>query len=121
MNSEQTKDITLPKDEYIHVEKDGKQFTYCTLRQKALHTIGFNDSSSRRRRRAYTRNGKRYYRPFRNYFYGNDADLDTLAAAGYMDVYDESDNHREKTYCFNRTGLDWLGHQLNMYIHDEEF
>ena len=41
--------IDLPKEEYIHVEKDGKIITYCTMRQKVLHTIGFNSSFPRRR------------------------------------------------------------------------
>lgn len=40
--------IDLPKEEYIHVEKDGKIITYCTMRQKVLHTIGFNSSFPRR-------------------------------------------------------------------------
>ena len=34
--------MELPKEEYIHVEENECQVTYCTLRQKALHTIGLN-------------------------------------------------------------------------------
>lgn len=113
--------VDLPKEEYIHVEKDGKIFTYCTMRQKALHTIGFNSSFPRRRGRLYTRNGKKYFRSYRNYFYGNDSDLDKLVEAGYMESYQEIDMGREKTYWFNRNGLDWLGEQIGVYIYDEEF
>ena len=32
--------VELPEQEYIHVEENGRMITYCTLRQKALHTIG---------------------------------------------------------------------------------
>lgn len=113
--------IDLPKEEYIHVEKDGRIFTYCTIRQKALHTIGFNSSFPRRRGRLYTRNRKKYFRPYRNYFYGNDSDLDKLVEAGYMESYQEIDMGREKTYWFNRNGLDWLGEQIGVHIYDEEF
>ena len=64
-------------------------------------------SYPRRMGRLYTRNGKRYYRPYRNYFYGNDSDLDKLVEAGYMEYYKEISNGKtEKTYWFNRTGLD---------------
>lgn len=34
--------MELPKEEYIKVEKDGQIYTCCTMRQKALHTIGLN-------------------------------------------------------------------------------
>lgn len=114
--------MELPKEEYIQVEKDGRTITYCTMRQKALHTIGFNSSYPRRMGRLYTRNGKRYFRPYRNYFYGNDSDLDKLVEAGYMEYYKEISNGRtEKTYWFNRTGLDWLGEQIGVFIYDEEY
>lgn len=112
--------MDLPKEEYIHVEKDGKIVTYCTMRQKALHTIGFN--SGHVGRRLYTRHGRRYYKPFRNYFVGKDCDLDELVEAGYMERLAKF-AHGEKvyTYWFNRVGLDWLGEQIGVYIYDEEF
>lgn len=114
--------MELPKEEYIKVEKDGQIYTCCTMRQKALHTIGLNSSYPRIKKRLYTRNGKRYYKPYRNYFYGNDSDLNKLVEAGYMESYQETSNGRkEKTYWFNRTGLDWLGEQLDIYIYDEDF
>lgn len=113
-------EINLPKEEYEHYEKDGKQITVCTMRQKALHTIGLN--SSHVGRRLYTRHGKRYYKPFRNYFSGNDRDLDKLVEAGYMNV-DSREVHGRKdyrSYWFNRKGLDWLGNQLGIHIYDED-
>lgn len=115
------KDMELPKEEYLYVEEDGRKVTYCTMRQKALHTIGLN--SSHTSRRLYTRHGKKYYRPYRNYFYvsRNDKDLDQLVEAGYMERSFEI-VHGEKTYTywFNRNGLDWLGEQLAIVIYDEE-
>lgn len=112
--------IVLPDREYEHYEKDGKRITVCTMRQKVLHTIGLN--SGHIKRRLYTRHGKRYYKPFRNYFSGSDRDLDKLVDAGYMNM-DSREVHGIKdyrTYWFNRKGLDWLGEQLEIYIYDEE-
>lgn len=108
--SEIDEKITLPAEEYIYYEQNGRTITVCTLRQKALHTIGLN--SRHIGRRLYTRHGKRYYKPFRNYFFGKDRDLDTLVSAGYMDYEDER-------YRFNRAGLDWLGEQLGIVIKED--
>ncbi len=49
--------MNLPKEEYIRVEENGHTITYCTLRQKVLHTIGLN--SGHVGRRLYTRHGKK--------------------------------------------------------------
>jgi len=113
-------EMVLPTNEYEHYEKDGKQITVCTMRQKALHTIGLNSFNTGRR--LYTRHGKKYYKPYRNYFCGKDKDLDKLVDAGYMnmdsrEVYGIKDY---RSYWFNRKGLDWLGEQLGIYIYDEE-
>lgn len=117
--SEECQMLNLPDEEYIKIEKNGKLCIYCTMRQKALHTIGYNCSSPRRR--LYTRHGKKYYKPYRNYFTGNDKDLDKLIDAGYMDYSDKVSNGKMvRTYWFNRNGLDWLGEQINVHIYDEE-
>lgn len=108
--------MELPKEEYIYVEENGRKITYCTMRQKALHAIGLN--SSHIGRRLYTRHGKKYYKPYRNYFCGNDKDLDKLVEAGYMICCGEDGESR--TYWFNRAGLDWLGEQIGIVIRDEE-
>ncbi len=112
-------DIKLPENEYEHYENDGKQITVCTLRQKCLHTIGLN--SSHTGRRLYTRHGKKYYKPFRNYFYGKDKELETLVEAGYMEKMEEiSHGQKTVTYWFNRESLDWLGEQIGVYIYCED-
>lgn len=111
--------ITLPDGEYIQVTENGKTITYCTMRQKALHTIGLD--SCHVGRRLYKRYGTQYYKPYRNYFCGNDSDLDRLVKAGYMNSDTEKKSHGEETtYWFNRRGLDWLGKQLDMVIRDED-
>lgn len=111
--------MKLPKEEYIHVNENGRMITYCTMRQKALHTIGFN--SGRVGRRLYTRHGKKYYKPYRNYFCGQDSELDKLVEAGYMDCEDtQAHGEESRTYWFNRCGLDWLGEQTGVKIYDEE-
>lgn len=111
--------MELPKEEYFHVEENGHNVTYCTMRQKALHTIGFN--SCHVWRRLYTRHGKKYYKPYRNYFCGRDKDLDKLVDAGYMDFREyEANDEKDRTYWFNRNGLDWLGEQIGVIIRDEE-
>lgn len=115
--SEESIFIELPKEEYIQVRTNGRQVTVCTLRQKALHTIGLDRNHTGLR--LYTRHGKKYYKPYRNYFSGNDKDLDKLVDAGYMDCVQDSE-FKTKDYRFNRTGLDWLGEQLGIVIYDEE-
>lgn len=112
--------MVLPEHEYIHVDNNGHMITYCTMRQKALHTIGLN--SSHVGRRLYTRHGKKYYKPYRNYFFGTDMDLDKLVEAGYMDCKDRKVSWEEgnyRTYWFNRKGLDWLGEQIGIIIYGQ--
>lgn len=114
--------IEFPKEEYLHYEKDGHMVTVCTMRQKALHVIGFNQM--RNKRRLYTRRGKKYYKPYRNYFdapKGGDRDLEKLAEAGYMDrtITHAGTDQEGVWYKFNRKGLDWLGEQIGVHIYDE--
>lgn len=114
-------EITLPKNEYEHYEKDGRTITVCTLRQICLHTIGLNLNGRSNRGRLYTRNGKKFYKLYRNYFSGNNKELDRLVDSGLMEMSSENvhgiENYR--TYWFNRKGLDWLGDQLGIYIKSE--
>lgn len=82
----------------------------------AKHAIGLDH------RKPYTRHGKRFYRPYRNYFavfFGSPYfELwEMMVSAGYAKV------KKDKDYAFfwlTRRGLDWLGEKLGIYIHDEE-
>lgn len=114
-------EITLPKEEYKHAKKpDGSVVTYCTIRQTVKHVIGLDNC----RKRPYMRHGRKFYRPYRNYFTASkcgDAHLELLSVAGYIDKELEHTKSGDwVTYSFNRKGLDWLGEQLGMYIYDPE-
>lgn len=106
--------IELPKEEYIQSQESGKTVTYCTLRQKVFHIIGLDE------KRPYTRHGKKFYRPFRNSWGGSDKELDRLVDAGLMNAYPSERTGERYWYSFNRKGLDWLGDQIGVKIHDEE-
>lgn len=113
--------IELPKEQYLHYEKDGRMITVCTMRQTALHVVGLD--RQHHHGRLYTRNGKKYYKPYRNYFdapQGGDRDLEALAESGYMDkTITHAGTGREGVwYKFNRKGLDWLGEQIGVHIYD---
>lgn len=114
-------EIALPDNQYEHYEKDGKTITVCTLRQISLHTIGLNLDGRSNRGRLYTRHGKKFYKPYRNYFSGNNKELDKLVDAGLMEMSSENVHGIEdyRTYWFNRKGLDWLGGQLGITIKSE--
>lgn len=116
--------IELPKEEYV--VKDG--ITYTTMRQMVLHCIGMDGYG--RLHRPYTRHGKKFYRPWRNYFSStrNDPVWEPLVAEGLADKRDYTSSYTKNgephtaegtTYWLTRTGLDWLGENLNITIYDE--
>lgn len=83
----------------------------------AKHCIGLDS------KKPYTRHGRKFYRPYRNYFAtgaGNDLDAwETMKQAGYAMVWKENRNNG-RTYFLSRKGLDWLGEQLGICIYNEE-
>lgn len=81
----------------------------------AKHCIGLD------RKKPYTRHGKKFYRPYRNFYAtGSDfEDWETLELAGYANR-DEKNQHGGYTFSLTRAGLDWLGEQLGVHIYDEE-
>lgn len=113
-------EIVLPEKLYTYEEcPDGRVITYCTMRQQVLHCIGMVDSCSHRHK-PYRRHGKTFYRPWRNYFTvaAPDKQWEDLCAFGYAEHGAVGD--RGVMYWMTRAGLDWLGTQLGMTIHDEE-
>ena len=112
--------IELPKEEYTKEVHNSKTYHVCTLRQMVLHTIGLGDY-----RHPYTRHGRKFYRPHRNYFTtnGKSAAFRPLVEAGYMT---ERDMPRGMggtdcyIYILTRAGLDWFGEQIGVTIHNEE-
>lgn len=112
--------LKLPDELYIQEAlPDGRTISRCTMRQEVLHCIGMVDSGSQRHR-PYRRHGRTFYRPWRNYFSTNEPDLkwNSLCIAGYADHGTATD--RGVTYWITRKGLDWVGSQLGIVIHDEE-
>ncbi|MEA4934249.1 MAG: hypothetical protein VB071_11840, partial [Lawsonibacter sp.] len=98
--------------------------TCCTMRQNVLHAIGMVDSGSSRHK-PYRRHGKVFYRPWRNYFCTSaDSKMwNQLCEAGYADhgeIHDHDGRNQSTTFWITRKGLDWIGEQLGMTIHDEE-
>lgn len=83
--------------------------------EKAKHCIGLD------KKKPYTRHGKKFYKPYRNYYAtGKDHDdWDTMVDAGYAKESVQN-SHGGNTYLLTRSGLDWLGEKLGIQIWDEE-
>lgn len=82
--------------------------------EAAKHCIGLD------RKKPYVRHGKRFYRPYRNYFAtGSEHKIwDDLTESGYAERW-ERNRHGGYTYTLTRKGLDWLGGELGIKIWDE--
>jgi DNA-binding PadR family transcriptional regulator len=70
--------------------------------------------------KAYTRHGKRYYKPYRNYFDTAEETADypcweRLTKAG---LAEKKENARGITYKVTRRGMDWLGQHDGICIYD---
>lgn len=105
--------INLPQNDYLTIEKDGRTYCCCTLRQKVRHTIGLDYAT---RRTLYKRNGKMYFKPTRNYFNGKDEELEKLVDADYTSSRRCGAAKESTTYYFTNKGLDWLEEQLHITI-----
>lgn len=83
--------------------------------EKASHCIGMGN------RKAYIRHGKKFYRPYRNYYSTGapDEEWDIMVSAGYA-KHGEQNSHGGYTYWLTREGMDWLGKELGIHIWDEE-
>ena len=84
----------------------------------ASHAIGLGN------RKPYTRHGRKFYRPYRNYFATNPGDLtwiemERIGYAKHGEVLDRG-NYQITSFWLTREGLDWIGEQLGMTIYDEE-
>lgn len=85
----------------------------------AKHCIGLG------KRKPYMRHGRRYYKPYRNYFasagIGKDYEkCEMLVAAGYAERSGTKNQHGGYTYFLTRAGLNWLGNEIGVLIYDEE-
>lgn len=86
--------------------------------QRAAHAIGLDH------KRPYTRHGKTFYRPYRNYFTTHDRAPDftiwmQMYVYGYAG-YTITEKAGGIKFWLTRKGLDWLGETLGITIYDEE-
>lgn len=82
----------------------------------AKHAIGMGQ------RKPYRRNGKLWYRPYRNYFAASVGSQDhelweKMKSSRYAKSMKSNDR---EMFWLTREGLDWLGEKLGMHIYDEE-
>lgn len=81
----------------------------------ARHCIGMDH------RKTYHRNGKEFYRPYRNCYalLNRDSHWESLVEEGYAKC--EITPQENVIYYMTRKGLDWLGKRLGVTIHNEEY
>ena len=81
--------------------------------EDAKHCIGLD------RKKPYIRHGKKFYRPYRNYYSTekNHDGWDAMVLAGYAKRGEEN-GHGGYMYWLTRVGLDWLGEKLGVHIWD---
>ena len=93
----------------------GKLYNQCI--DYASHAVGLDYKNP------YTRHGKKFYKPYRNYFgtVRNDKVWCELEKLGYAKCYDVKIINQEEHASFKltRSGLDWLGKVLDVKIYDE--
>ena len=114
MNTE--RELHLPPNDYEIRTEGGRDIHYCTMRQIVKHTIGLDSKSP------YVRNGKMYYRPYRNYFntFIGTYPWPELERAGYAahgDIYEHDEETPGTTdYYLTPKGLKWLEKELRITI-----
>lgn len=82
----------------------------------AKHAIGLDN------KKPYKRCGKYFYRPYRNYYVASKDNCflwEELVKLKYADA-GKKNRDGSRTYWLTRSGLDWLGNELEITIHDEE-
>lgn len=93
------------------------------IQQKAIsaatHAIGM--TGNRPRYRPYTRHGKKFYTPWRNRYVTSldDETWQWLMKQGYADYGYANKALNMGCFWLTRKGLDWLGEQTGITIHDE--
>lgn len=85
-------------------------------RELIRHALGMDN------RKTYVRHGKRFYRPYRNYFFTHKKTVDypyweRLVVAG---LAEKEESPTGVNYFVTRSGMDWLGQHDGIHIYDEE-
>lgn len=95
-------------------EEKAREARVAAMVELATHAIGMNN------KRTYKRHGRTWYKPYRNvYCAGSQGDpvWDEMVKEGYAKA---SQGLQSVYYFMTRAGLDWLGQQTGVNIHDEE-
>ena len=84
------------------------------------HALGMDNNKT------YTRHGKKFYRPYRNYFSTNEKTVDypyweTMAKEGCGLASKQVNSSGEIMYSVTRAGMDWLGQHDGVHIYDESW
>ena len=86
----------------------------------AKHMIGLDGL----KHKPYTRHGKKFYRPYRNHWGGYNAELDYMSHAAFGLIKKVNSNSMlpwgMPFYYLTRDGLEWLGRQIGVTIHNPE-
>ena len=83
----------------------------------AMHMIGMYPEG---RRKPYIRHGKKFYKPYRNGWGGTNPEMERMTKSGFCKHRKSEGKLNYDVYHLTREGLDWLGRQLKIKIHDEE-
>lgn len=82
----------------------------------AKHCIGLD------KKKPYKRHGRLFYKPYRNYFAAGKSDVASwtrLWEQGYAEK-GKKNRYGGCMFWLTRKGLDWLGNELGVVIHNEE-
>ena len=85
-------------------------------RELVRHALGMDNE------RTYTRHGKRFYKPYRNYFQtGEDTpDYPYWERLVYAGLANKKERGENIWYSVTRSGMDWLGQHDGIHIYDEK-
>lgn len=98
----------------INEDKEREARRVAAMVDKATHAIGLNN------KKAYYRHGRYWYKPYRNYYCAGPAG-DLVWERMVQQGYAEASRRLDSTYYhMTPAGLNWLGQQTNIKIHDPE-
>lgn len=88
------------------------------LKSDIMHCIGMTGSRSHK---PYTRHGKKFFKPWRNYFAeaAPNSEWDALVERGYARRRDRRETFGDVTYNITPDGLKWFGGVIGVTIHTE--
>lgn len=101
----------------IRGDFDAKGWDMAVLLEHMRHMIGLDML----KHKPYKRHGKLFYKPYRNYWAGQNKYLDYLSGAlGLAEKQEPEKEGGMPYYSLTRRGLDFLGRHIGVTIHDEE-